>query len=492
MPGWIIQGVRGEGKSLCAVGKIREYLQRGCPVATNLDLYLDKLLPPDNESIVYRLPDHPRLADFELLPPAYDVNYKAEDKNGLIVLDELGTWLNSRSWNDKTRLGILGWLFLSRKHHWDIVLLAQDFEMIDNQVRTTLCDYLVQASRLDRQKIPFISALLAFLGFGKSLVPNVHIYHVFYGLSTANPPVDRWSFSGKDLYDGYNTNQRFLDGFEIINNERVDMRATYTYLPASYLSGIYYFKKNLRALIPAVVSFDSAHLVFNSLKLSSGDHMSARHSSLVTNPDFIKLVFGLIFLIGFVLYNFVFTDKDSSVVSNVMPTPSVPAPAQSAPVQSQPPVQPQPSQPQASPQSQILPNSKFDKEFNRNGYKEQSFLAMLLERFTPYLLSSVDYGDNGGVKYGTINFLDSNNRIVDIVEVSELHDLNAILLKRSYGADLIYDHHRYIVRTTAYAFNTAINKQYLQSLPDNRSELSSEAEEQIKSQSVANSTNSKI
>jgi len=91
MPGWIIQGVRGEGKSLCAVGKIKEYMLRGRPVATNLDLFVDKFLPEDNATISYRLPDHPRLEDFELLPPAYDPKYKKEDMNGLLVLNELGT-----------------------------------------------------------------------------------------------------------------------------------------------------------------------------------------------------------------------------------------------------------------------------------------------------------------------------------------------------------------------------------------------------------------
>jgi len=49
---------------------------------------------------------------------------------------------------------MLNWLFLSRKDHWDVILLAQDFEMIDAQIRTTLCDYLVQSSRSDRQKAP--------------------------------------------------------------------------------------------------------------------------------------------------------------------------------------------------------------------------------------------------------------------------------------------------------------------------------------------------
>jgi hypothetical protein len=145
---------------------------RGRPVATNLTLYLDKFLPEENDVISYRLPDHPRLEDFQLLPPAYDQKYKDEDMNGLLVLDELGTWLNSRNWNDKKRLELLNWLFLSRKDHWDLILLAQDHEMIDSQVRTTLCDFLVQASRLDRQKVPYLASTMKMLGFS-GMMPRV-------------------------------------------------------------------------------------------------------------------------------------------------------------------------------------------------------------------------------------------------------------------------------------------------------------------------------
>jgi len=235
MPGWIIQGVRGEGKSLAAVGKIKEYMLKGRPVATNLDLFLEHILPPENTTIAYRLPDHPRLCDFQMLPPAYDPKYKGEDKNGLLVLDELGTWLNSRNWNDKSRLEMLNWLFLSRKDHWDIILLAQDYEMIDSQVRTTLCDYLVQASRLDRQKIPYLSGLLKFFGLS-GMMPRVHRYNVHYGMSLQTPPQEQWSFTGKDFYEGYNTNQKFMNGLEPLGGTLVDMRAVYSYIPANYLT----------------------------------------------------------------------------------------------------------------------------------------------------------------------------------------------------------------------------------------------------------------
>jgi hypothetical protein len=242
MPGWIIQGVRGEGKSLCAVGKAKEYLSRGCPVATNLDLFLDKLVAKDNQTVAYRLPDRPRAADFHSLPPAFDPKYKGEDRNGLIILDELALWMNSRKWKDGGRLEIIEWLLVSRKYHWDLILLCQDHEIIDNQLKTTCCDYLVQASRTDRKKIPLIAPVLDFVGIN-SFRPKVHIYDVYYGLSGLDAPVDRWQFDGRDLYAGYDTNQLFTPGFEVMGKSSVDMRAIYTYLPASYLTKHVYINR---------------------------------------------------------------------------------------------------------------------------------------------------------------------------------------------------------------------------------------------------------
>jgi len=69
MPGWIIQGVRGEGKTLCAVNLARQYVARGCVVAGNIDLFME-YLSPDDESLVtaLRLPDLPRPQDFYSFP----------------------------------------------------------------------------------------------------------------------------------------------------------------------------------------------------------------------------------------------------------------------------------------------------------------------------------------------------------------------------------------------------------------------------------------
>jgi hypothetical protein len=253
MPGWIIQGVRGEGKSLAAVHMMRQYMMRGRPVATNLDLYLDELLPEDNKAVAYRLPDWPRSQDFEALPVAFDPLYKDEDKNGLLVLDESALWLNSRQWNDKDRQKIINWLLQSRKDHWDLILLCQDHDMIDNQIKVTCCDYLVQATRTDRKTIPFFGKYLKMVGLNHKQAKR-HLYAVYYGFSGLDDPEDQFEVNGPLIYDGYDTNQKFKPGLEYLKNGGVvDMRALYCYLPAAYLTKHVYIEK-FKAIIADILA----------------------------------------------------------------------------------------------------------------------------------------------------------------------------------------------------------------------------------------------
>jgi hypothetical protein len=413
MPGWIIQGVRGEGKSLCAVGKIKEYMLRGRPVATNLNLFLDKFLPEDNATIAYRLPDHPRLEDFQMLPPAYDTKYKGEDMNGLLVLDELGTWLNSRNWNDKKRLEMLNWLFLSRKDHWDLILLAQDYEMIDAQVRTTLCDYLVQASRLDRQKIPYLGPALKFLGLN-SFMPRVHRYHVFYGLSQQTPPVETWSYTGKDFYDGYDTNQKFLNGMEPLCGTLVDMRATYIYIPVYYLTRhVFIERKNkeiqqLKELKP-----------IQAIETFKGHAMAKKGQG--SEANYAKIGLLVIGLVGFLGWRFF--SGGFSLPGSSPPTASVPA---------------------AVPVSMPLPavQTVNTETTQTKAIETENFMDYLLKKFRPRLSVSAFNPQTGF--YGDVDFYE-DQVLVERYPISTLHSLGVALVHRPYGADLVYKGKAYIV-----------------------------------------------
>lgn len=238
---YIITGKLGSGKSIAAVGKIREYLQQGRRVATNLDLYLEQLLPAKSKQTVVRIPDKPRLQDLENLGTGsgLPVDDYDESKFGLLVLDELGSWFNARTWNDKSRQELIDWFIHARKYHWDILLLVQDVENIDKQLRNSLCEHLVVCRRLDRVGIPFISFIIKTFTGVRVTLPKIHVASVYYGENRQALRVDRWLYRGSDLYKAYRTGQVFSFDEKWIHGQMVDMRASYSMLSAWHLKGRY-------------------------------------------------------------------------------------------------------------------------------------------------------------------------------------------------------------------------------------------------------------
>ncbi|GEM_PF-2262326 len=225
---YFVTGKLGSGKSLACVSKIRDYLSDGRRVATNLDLELDQMFTYCKSPAV-RLPDKPRAEDLQALGPGYDSEDPRdydEKRFGLIVLDECGTWLNSREWNDKERRKLIDWFLHARKHRWDVMFLIQDIESCDAQIVRSLCEHLVVCRRMDRFKVMGIS------------LPKMHIANVYYGRST-EVRVERWTYKGADLYNTYDTRQVFRDGVDYLDQGPVDMRASYTMLSAWHLKGRY-------------------------------------------------------------------------------------------------------------------------------------------------------------------------------------------------------------------------------------------------------------
>ena len=206
MSSYFITGKLGSGKTLVAVGRIFDYLRQGRLVATNLDLHLEKYLNPQSRKTVLRLPDKPDVFDLAML--GFGNTSSDEDKNGLLVLDELGSWFNSRSWQDKSRKPLLDWFIHARKFGWDLLLIVQDIDMVDAQLRGMLGEHLVICKRLDRIKIPFVGMLLRAIGL-KGTLPKIHSARVHYGESAADMVVDRWVYRGTHLYPAYDTKQVF-------------------------------------------------------------------------------------------------------------------------------------------------------------------------------------------------------------------------------------------------------------------------------------------
>jgi len=198
---YFITGTLGSGKSLCAVGRIRDYLAAGRPVATNMDVYPWALMPSQHRGSVYRLPDWPSALDIAALPQVCDPRH--EKKFGALVLDEAGMFLSSRGWNEQGRAEFVVWLRNARKKGWDVFLIVQDVESLDKQVRLALEEHLVICRRMDRWMVPFIGRLAkAVLGIDLKM-PRVHVAAVKY----ADLLVERWWYDGREIQEGYDTGQ---------------------------------------------------------------------------------------------------------------------------------------------------------------------------------------------------------------------------------------------------------------------------------------------
>lgn len=204
---YVVTGKLGSGKSLACVARIRDALEVGKRVATNLDLNLEKLLPWSNRTAqVIRLPDKPTLVDLEGIGCG-NLEYD-EAKNGVIVLDELGAWLNTRSWGDKDRQPVIDWLLHSRKKGWDVYFIIQNQSMLDKQVREGLAEFLVTCKRTDRLRIPLITS--AFKHWGLNIrPPQIHVATVRYGLEPEALVSDRWWYRARELFPCYDTRQVF-------------------------------------------------------------------------------------------------------------------------------------------------------------------------------------------------------------------------------------------------------------------------------------------
>lgn len=226
---YFVTGKLGSGKSLVSVGKIRDYMAAGRRVATNLDIWPDELFT-NNKATITRLPDKPRVEDMNALGDGYESENPRdndESRYGLIVLDECGTWLNSREWNDKGRRQLIDWFLHARKKRWDIIFLIQDIEACDGQIVRALGEHVVICRRMDKYRVL------------KLRLPRFHVASVYYGRPDRANFVERWVYRGSDLFNAYDTRQVFDDGIEFYDKGPVDMRAPYTVLSAWHLKGRY-------------------------------------------------------------------------------------------------------------------------------------------------------------------------------------------------------------------------------------------------------------
>jgi len=247
MAAFVVTGELGTGKTIHAVAKIRDALQRGLPVATNIDLNVERLVGPEKVCELTRLPDWPTVEAFRELGDAPRAT-KDQKTHGWIVLDEAAVFLNSREWAGsadmskeekqaaaKARSELITWLRHARKHRWHLIILSQDLESLDAQVRRSLAQFVVQCKRLDSYTVPFLSTLTKMLGFGAVRMPQVHLGLVRLGSRLGGPPVDKWWLpDARSLHGAYDTEQKIYgdnDGAATMLDGR---RAAYLWKPRGW------------------------------------------------------------------------------------------------------------------------------------------------------------------------------------------------------------------------------------------------------------------
>lgn len=257
--GTLLAGKRGAGKSLIAVSRMREYMWAGRMVATNLNIRVEHLVPPRNRVRPYRLPDWPSADDMAMLPlgnpglewkpgepyPTMRENYLfREDENGLLVLDELATFLNSRDWQAKERQALINWLLHSRKYGWDLLFISQHIGLVDKQVRDALFDLYATTRRLDKVQVPVIGRIAAMMGF-KLRLPKLHVAHIRYGMQQGAPLAESIWVRGRHLYRAYDTTQKINPETGIKSGE------AFQYLSAWDLRGRYmsWWEMNQKAIV---------------------------------------------------------------------------------------------------------------------------------------------------------------------------------------------------------------------------------------------------
>lgn len=214
MTDYALTGKKGTGKSKHAVLLIRDrYLKKKRLVVTNLDLNIEKMFGPFSRACYVRVPDKPKA--FDLLaaghgnPDSYD-----EDLNGALVLDEMGTWLNTRTFGDKDRAATLDYFAHARKHGFDTWYIMQNVVQVDKQLRESFIEQTVRHTSFAKVRIPFVGWILsALFGERAGFFPRFHTAVYRIGVNPQDLITNRLVFTGKDVEACYDTRQVFLENY---------------------------------------------------------------------------------------------------------------------------------------------------------------------------------------------------------------------------------------------------------------------------------------
>lgn len=197
---YFLTGQPGTGKSTLAVERaINDYAMRGRRVVANFPIDFAPVARRRSSALSRAscqvIPDRPTRADLDFIGIGSEIQH--EESFGLLLVDEAGVWLSSRTWAGSERERIIDWLSQSRKRCWDIILIAQGVDMIDKQVRNAIVEGVVTIRRFDRLKI-----------FGVKM-PRLHIGICRYGIDRNAPVLERWFYRGKDAHKCFGSYRLF-------------------------------------------------------------------------------------------------------------------------------------------------------------------------------------------------------------------------------------------------------------------------------------------
>lgn len=213
MTDYAYTGKKGTGKSKNVIRMARDYLLEGRMVASNLEIYLEPMFGAHSKITYIRVPDKPSAFDLEAAGRGNKDAYNP-DKDGMLALDEMGVWFNTRSFADKGRASVLEFLAHARKYGWDCYYLMQNISQVDKQLRESFVEFVVRHTRFDKVKIPFVGgALCALFGKKAGYFPKFHTAVTRLGCNPQDLKTDSTIFSGKDIEACYDTLQIFTDSY---------------------------------------------------------------------------------------------------------------------------------------------------------------------------------------------------------------------------------------------------------------------------------------
>lgn len=199
----LYSGTPGSGKSLHVAQKMRNHFLERKPIVANFAFKASGLRCKGYASFI--------AVENQYLTPEFLIwfseEYKSRSKQKhmkegeiLLVIDECQLIFNTRAWNDNDRAGWISFFSQHRKIGYDVILVAQNFEMIDKQIRA-LIEYEVSHRKVKNMGIP---GRIVNTVRGGNLHVGVSIY-----LPTKLKTGTEWFRADKKLYLLYDTYTRF-------------------------------------------------------------------------------------------------------------------------------------------------------------------------------------------------------------------------------------------------------------------------------------------